>query len=62
MAGLHIELSAQKYPLNCLENGKIGTLLFMSLYYPEEMFMPQTDLFSGFNLPVGLMAGLHSKL
>jgi hypothetical protein len=40
-AGSKIEFKAQRFPLNCLKNGRRGTLLFPQPYYPErDVFAP----------------------
>jgi hypothetical protein len=44
IAGLQIHFQAQKFPLNYLENGRIGTLIFSQLYYPSDMFMPTDEI------------------
>jgi hypothetical protein len=45
-AGHKIEYEAQKFPLNSLKNGPIGTLLFRQLYYPTKRDVyAQTEIF-----------------
>jgi hypothetical protein len=39
MASLQIEYQEQNFPLDSPKNGRIGTLLFLQLYYTSEMFM-----------------------
>jgi hypothetical protein len=53
-AGLKIEYSAYKSSLNCLENSRIGSLIFDNSITRSEMFMPQTNIFFWMHSPCGI--------
>jgi hypothetical protein len=59
-AGLQIEFYAQKFPLDCRENGRLGYLFVLcNSITRRRCLCPRLIHFSGCNLPVGLMAGLQ---